>query len=139
MGAPTVTHESRVEDLETLATLAAFTAPLALPWRLRPDVVRINAESRALFLGDAKATETPGCAATFARLRWYAAGLRTLASRIEWALVALAVEAGPCVPEWRRTILRAFAADAAATVMRTSTACFDDTAVVSVEFALPQK
>lgn len=60
-----------IRDLETLATLAGFTAHLVLAWRLQPDVLRACAHDSSVFLGDAKDTETPGCEATRRRLRWY--------------------------------------------------------------------
>jgi hypothetical protein len=59
MSASTVAHEGRGAELETLALLAGYTANFALPWRLRPDVVRVCARERALFVGDAKETEAP--------------------------------------------------------------------------------
>lgn len=133
MGAPSLLHETRVADLETLATLALFTAPVYLPWRLRPDVARVSPAGRALFLGDAKATETAGCAATFTRLRWYATGLPSVEPELEYALVALAVDDGPTVREWEHALALAFGAYTV-TGARTSIASLDETAVVSLSF-----
>lgn len=135
MGAPTLTHESRVAHLETLATLAAFTTPVALPWRLRPDVARINEAHRGLFLGDAKATETPGCSATLARLHWYAVGLRALEIDVARAVVALAVDDARYGRGWQRALLSTFVGDVVS-VNRTSIAVFDGTAIVGLDLAL---
>ena len=132
MGAPSLAHEQRVDDLSTLATLAGFTACVQLPWRLRPDVARSCPARRALFLGDAKATEVPRCAATFARLRWYATALRTVTPKFDYALVALAVDDGELVRDWERTLVAAFGAPNIAGGT-TSSASFGDTVVVSLE------
>ena len=39
---PTKAHKQRVGELDTLAILAGDTAPVNMPWRLRPDVLRGN-------------------------------------------------------------------------------------------------
>ncbi len=134
MGAPSVAHEQRVDDLATLATLAGFTTDLQLPWRLRPDVARVCAGHRSLFVGDAKATETPGCAATFARSRWYATALQTIVL-VEYALVALAIDDTEDVRAWQRTLTAAFGGRNLA-CSGTSTAAIGGTFLVSLEVAL---
>jgi hypothetical protein len=59
--------------LESLAVLTGHTAYLtALQNGERPDVLRLRAPDGSLFVGDAKATETPGNAETFSRLERYA-------------------------------------------------------------------
>jgi hypothetical protein len=59
-----------------MAALAGFTTDLAhvgLPDGSRPDVLRVDVPGRRLFIGDAKDVETPGNAATHARLARYVA------------------------------------------------------------------
>lgn len=73
MSAPSALHESRVDCLRTLATLAGCAGGFGgrLPDGARPDVVRYAADRRLLFVADAKDTESPGCAATRMRLAAY--------------------------------------------------------------------
>ncbi len=71
MSAPTPIHEDRARALESLADLAGFTNELAWEASLLPDVLRFSSRHRALFVGDAKATETAGATATFDRLARY--------------------------------------------------------------------
>lgn len=77
-GAPTPEHEARAAFLRSLATLAGCAGGLGaqLPDGLRPDVVRYAVGRRWIFLGDAKATETPRCSATRDRLAAYLRWLR---------------------------------------------------------------
>ena len=82
MSAPSAMHEERREDLATIFRLAGMTSPAHLQWWLRPDVSLATPCSRMLGIGDAKATERPGEAATLRRLvgyvrtakRWHATG-----------------------------------------------------------------
>jgi hypothetical protein len=67
-------HEDRRVLLDSMAVLAGFTCDLAavgLPDGSRPDVLRADLSGRRLFIGDAKDVETPGNAATGARLGRY--------------------------------------------------------------------
>ena len=82
--APTTRHDKRVVFLESLAVLAGFreSIGLQLPDGCRPDVLKWNSGRRALFIGDAKDTETSGNRETQARLRRY----------FEW--LSASVEAG---------------------------------------------
>jgi len=50
---------------------SGYTAPVNMPWRLRPAVLRGSPATGSLFIGDAKETERPSCADTLLRLRWY--------------------------------------------------------------------
>ena len=71
-------HAWRIEFLITLAQLLGCTNAVGsiLPDGTRPDVLRIDPVGEMLFIGDAKDTEKPGCAATqcrlFRYLRWIA-------------------------------------------------------------------
>jgi hypothetical protein len=105
MGAPSLGHEDRVAELESLATLAGFTSDARLPWRLRPDVARICPSTGAMFLGDAKQTEDPGCAATLRRLRWYGIAMASMPRQAYPFTVALAVPAGSCGAGWARALV----------------------------------
>jgi hypothetical protein len=65
-------HERRRGVLADLAKLGGFLEDLrSLPDGSIPDVLRLDPWSGAVFLADAKDTETPGCAATAARLARY--------------------------------------------------------------------
>ena len=69
-------HARRVGVLETIAILAGCTegslsSVPVLPDGRRPDVMGFTPTGHALFMGDAKDTETPGCLATQARLLAY--------------------------------------------------------------------
>lgn len=68
MSAPTAAHERRLATLETLAVLAGYAEPAELPGVL-PDV--LLARGGSLFLGEAKATETPDSVAARERLARY--------------------------------------------------------------------
>ena len=79
---PGTPHARRLDVLVELAVLAGFVERLAqLPDGSIPDVLRVEPWSGAVFLGDAKDTETPGCAATRARLLGYAAWFSALPRR----------------------------------------------------------
>lgn len=71
-GGPSLLHEKRVATLVTLATLNGFTGgPDILPSGARPDVLLLRASDGAAFVGDAKATESPGTSETYERLAGY--------------------------------------------------------------------
>lgn len=74
MSAPSVLHDHRVDVLGDLADLAGYTVAVDLYDGLRPDLCRLHHSARALLIGDAKATEHPGDAATRARLNRYVHG-----------------------------------------------------------------
>lgn len=71
-------HKERRLTLEALAIMCGFTRDVGpqLPDGKRPDVLMLREEEDALFLGDAKHTEPPGCTETRTRLlnymRWFA-------------------------------------------------------------------
>lgn len=83
MAAPTTTHERRRATLEAVALLTGHVTPATLPGLL-PDV--LLARGATLFLGEAKATETPGTAATRERLSRYVRHLRRRRQRDVLAL-----------------------------------------------------
>lgn len=91
MSAPGARHEHRRRLLADTATLAGLTVPAVLPRGLEPDVARRHPRSPRLLLGDAKDTETPGCAATARRLRRYGAALVDPVRAGTTARLALAV------------------------------------------------
>ena len=71
-GLKSAPHATRCGFLSDLATLAGFhRRALQLPDGRIPDVLRFSEDARRLFLGDAKATETPGNSSTQARLYAY--------------------------------------------------------------------
>ncbi|RFU21040.1 hypothetical protein [Geodermatophilus marinus] len=91
-GRPSPAHEARVDLLATLARLAGHVAPIdALPDGSRPDVALVRPGDRSLFLGDAKATETPRSAETLRRLRQYTAFLGQYVAAGGLGVFALAV------------------------------------------------
>ncbi len=91
-GGPSQLHEARVETLATLATLTGFeNGPDVLPGGARPDVLLLRARDGVVFIGDAKATETPGNAETYERLGRYANFLTTWVERGLSGILALAV------------------------------------------------
>lgn len=70
---PSLWHEHRRSVLDNIAVLAGYAESPGqqLPDGVRPDVIRINASRRMMFMGDAKHSETPGCTATEERLLSY--------------------------------------------------------------------
>jgi hypothetical protein len=95
---PSFAHERRLATLEALAVLAGYTEPAALPGVL-PDV--LLARGDRLFLGEAKATETPGSAACRERLSRYVRHLHRLGDR---GLLVLCVGGQP--QEWADVLRR---------------------------------
>jgi hypothetical protein len=132
VSAPSVAHESRVRDLEMLATLSGFAAPLALAWRLRPDVARVCPRNGAVFLGDAKDTEAPGCDATRSRLPRYVLGSRTVCAGRSLT-IALADAAG-AAPDWH-VVLQQTARQAGLVTVAQGTAELGDTIVLTARFS----
>lgn len=99
-------HERRVRSLDALATLIGCRETLGpcLPDGLRPDVLRIDSRRGALFIGDAKDTESPGNRATQARLQTY---LRWLAAHAASGrgsgIFAIGFGRGADAPGWVET------------------------------------
>lgn len=92
-GGPSHLHESRVETLETLATLGGFEyGPNVLLDGSRPDVLRLRRSDSSLFIGDAKATETAGNSETYERLGRYVAFIATWTQRGCSSFFTLAVD-----------------------------------------------
>lgn len=88
MTAPSVAHEQRAEVLDALAVLAGFSAELACwPDGTRPDVLRADVARRRLFVGEAKATESPCRSDTAERLARYLAWVA--AARADMTYVAI--------------------------------------------------
>lgn len=91
-GGPSAIHEYRTATLSTMATLAGYSTTMGgLPDGTRPDVLQLRPDGRGVFVGDAKATETPGNLETFARLDHYAAFLAGWVASGGCGVLALAV------------------------------------------------
>jgi len=71
VSAPSPDHQERVDLLRSIATLSGYSCDVPIDDALVPDVARLSRATRGLFVGDAKATETSGCAATSHRLQNY--------------------------------------------------------------------
>ena len=79
--------------LRTLATLSGFErGPDVLIGGWRPDVMLLRLHDGAVFVGDAKATETPGNCETYERLRHYADFLSGWVESGRAGVLALTVE-----------------------------------------------
>lgn len=98
MSAPTPAHERRRATLEAVALLLGYVTPATLPGLL-PDV--LLSRGSKLFLGEAKATETPGSAAAHERLSRY---VRHLHRRQRGELLVLCVGDHPT--EWAAVLVR---------------------------------
>lgn len=90
MSAPGEIHERLREDLDTLAMLSGHRSPLHLGDWLRPDVARYDVATPRMFVGDAKATETPANVEAIRRLRSYLAPLARATGRGYVATFAVA-------------------------------------------------
>ena len=76
-----------------MATLAGFAVPMtALPDGSIPDVLQLRRADGGLFIGDAKATETPGNSETLERLTRYSDFLTWWVGTRHAAVFALIVE-----------------------------------------------
>lgn len=105
-GGPSQLHEERVELLRTLATLSGFQpGPDVLIGGWRPDALLLRSQDGALFVGDAKATETPGNNETFERLCHYADFLSGWVESGSTGVLALTVDVSDAYT-WLR-VLRA--------------------------------
>lgn len=99
---PTVAHERRRQVLQDLGRLAGYLEapePAELPGGGLPDVLRADLRRRRLFVADAKEAETPGNAATRARMERYVRS--ALAAVGIGADVTLAICAGRAHEAWR--------------------------------------
>ena len=103
-----VDHEERTLTLSTLASLAGFNKRLTrLPDGRIPDVLQIDLEGKALFIGDAKDTETPGNAETSVRLMAYLRWMKLHVSRKKntLAVFALCVGNASHLSAWKNLLL----------------------------------
>lgn len=75
-------HEQRVEFLDSLSVLLGYhlSPGHCFPDRRRPDVLKIDRTGKAIFVGDAKNTESPGFSATKMRLARYLRWISTFCS-----------------------------------------------------------
>lgn len=91
-GGPSATHEDRASTLAAMATLAQYAICIdALPDGSRPDVLQVRSRDYSIFVGDAKATETPGNVETALRLARYTNFLARYRSAGGSGVMALAV------------------------------------------------
>lgn len=103
-GHPSQIHEDRAAVLSTIATLADFTTTMrGLPDGSIPDVLQLRPNDGVIFVGDAKATETPGNRETFERLCHYADFIAGWVSAGDSAVLALAVQV-PDAYGWLRVV-----------------------------------
>lgn len=97
-------HERRVQLLTMVAVMAGCRTDARLDVGLFPDVAMLDRSRARLFVGDAKATEQPGCAATARRLRRYFRATQP------WLRGGYTVRVALCVGRratfWERTLLR---------------------------------
>lgn len=90
MSGPSVLHEDRVSLLGDLADLSGYVVEVQLAANPRPDLVRLHRATPALFIADAKATETPGNLETRIRLLGY------LAAAAPWRAAGFEVRFAIC-------------------------------------------
>lgn len=84
---PSPEHEARVAVLDDLAMMMDFTMKFEmLPDSSRPDICRFNPFTNGIFIGEAKASESPKCLATELRYRnylnWLAASRAVISSSV---------------------------------------------------------
>lgn len=92
-GGPSELHDRRAATLATIATLTGHVLPLAaLPDGSIPDALRLRPTDGSLFVGEAKATETPGNVETSRRLDHYARHLTGWVAARGSGVLALAVD-----------------------------------------------
>jgi hypothetical protein len=72
---PGARHEERVRLLRSLAILSGYIKAASLNASCRPDVFQVNPSARAVFLGEAKHSETSGKLETRLRLAHYLDGV----------------------------------------------------------------
>jgi hypothetical protein len=103
---PSPEHEERVGFLRGLAELIGCDRCLNGKRFLgeeRPDVLAVDRSSKILFLGDAKATETPGNIATLARLTSYLRAL-SFTSDFDSVVVALCFGRSSEASAWNQNL-----------------------------------
>src|SRR4051812_16168628 len=102
MSACSAVHEDRAQVLDTMSKLfgCRVRLPGAVLGGLIPDVAAVDPASRTLSLGDAKATETPGCEATRLRLQGYVGWLAAAVDNGCRAIIVLCVDPR-AAPSWR--------------------------------------
>lgn len=105
MSACSAVHEDRAQILDTLSKLLGcrLRLPGLVLGGLIPDVAAVDPASRTLFLGDAKATETPGCEATRQRLQAYVAWLAAATDSGCRTIIMLCVDSS-AAPRWRAVL-----------------------------------
>lgn len=100
-------HEEKVDVLNTVAILAGYSESFGgrLPDGARPDVLRFQPETGALFIGDAKETERPFDQAVRARLSRYMQWFRwNIAARGTGGIFALCVGRCHDLGDWSAVI-----------------------------------
>jgi hypothetical protein len=111
--------------LAALATLVGYTIAIdSLPDGSRPDVLQVRPGDRALFVGDAKATETAGNEDTARRLSRYASFLTTHILTGRSCVMALAVSPTDRY-DWMR-LLRSVSAPNISTLVNSSVDVIDN-------------
>jgi hypothetical protein len=129
VSAPSALHDARLHVLGDVAALAGFYIDLPFAQGERPDIVRLHHQRPSLLVGDAKATESPGCEATRARLTRYFRTGRKWSSAGFGVRVALCH--GPVDPErWAILLCRA-ARDAQCRTGPVDAALFDSETTVT--------
>jgi hypothetical protein len=103
---PTALHESLREALDALAVLAGFWSPYpgALADGRRPDVLRYSASHRLIFLGDAKAMESPNDSDCFGRLASYLRWMRAAAHEPAGGVIAICTPNLASAQQWASTL-----------------------------------
>lgn len=104
---PETCHAALTTVLQDLAMLFGCASALrnGLPDGRRPDVLAVSANRDILFVGDAKDTETPGSASTYARfdryLEWARAYLRRSRGTV---IVAICFREESHAEDWQATL-----------------------------------
>lgn len=129
MGAPSPLHEARRDVLGDVASLAGFYIDVPLAADEYPDVVRLHHHRPALFVGDAKATESPSCEATRARLtRYFRTARNWLASGFD---VTIAIGHATADGETWTSLLTNAARDACCPIRTAASTEIDGTTAVT--------
>ena len=105
MSAPSITHESRVAVLATLASLAGASLPGSIGRGHVPDVVRLSTDGHVAFIGDAKASESAENPATRYRLYRYFRAARRLVSRGTVVRIAICHGESLNAAPWERVLV----------------------------------
>ena len=129
---PSERHEERRAVLDAIAVISGFTVSGHLPDGSIPDVFRVDPRCGAVFLADAKETETPGNRETQDRLsgymRWFAHTVRSSPGSV----FAICVGDPASAPEWQ-SVLRGLAIGAGLPGARVEASLIDlDLVVISL-------